>query len=93
MSTHQEPKPGPVEVWLTKTNIEVACMVVREDESITDLEVRSLSMRGAQREMTGWLMSWGYVAAGRWAPQTSTGAEVEEYVRTFKPGPEATYVR
>jgi hypothetical protein len=40
--------------------MEVMCMVVREDESTDILDVLSLSMRGAQREITGYLISHGY---------------------------------
>ena len=56
MSIYNE-KPTPIEVWLTQENMEVNCMVVREDESTDNsLDVVSLSMRGAQREITGTLI-------------------------------------
>jgi hypothetical protein len=75
---------GPVEIWLTQNNMEINCMVVREDESTTSLQVESLSMRGAQREITGYLIDQGYTPAGRWEYP-----EDEESVRQFKAGPEA----
>jgi len=75
---------GPVEVWLRQGNMEISCMVVREDESTTGLEVESLSMRGAQRELTGYLIDQGYTPAGRW-----DYPEEDEAVRQFKAGPEA----
>jgi hypothetical protein len=61
-----ETKPTPIEVWLSKKNIEVSCMVVHEDETTDTLPVDSLSMRGAQRELTGWFVSEGYKPIGRW---------------------------
>jgi len=76
----------------------IACTVVREDESTTSLDVDSLSVRGAQREITGWLISQGYVPAGRWTqefaaqPEVYIDAEPAEYVRQFKPGTEAQTV-
>ena len=69
MSIYNE-KPSPIEVWLTQENMEVNCMMVREDESTdTSLDVMSLSMRGAQREVTGALIEWGYKPDGRWVQE------------------------
>ena len=77
---------GPIEVWLTKGNIEVTCMIVFEDETSTDQSVDSLSMRGAQREMTSFLINWGYEAAGRWdAEEVTDDGDVLESVRRFRP--------
>jgi hypothetical protein len=69
MSFYEE-SPSPIEVWLRQKNMEVNCVVVREDES-TDhtLDVVSLSMRGAQREITGNLIDWGYKPEGRWVQE------------------------
>jgi hypothetical protein len=47
----------------------VTCQVVHEDESTEALDVDSLSMRGAQREITGYLISQGYKPDGRWATE------------------------
>jgi hypothetical protein len=77
---------GPIEVWLTKTNIQVTCRVIFEDETDSELRVDSLSMRGAQREMTAWLLSRGYEPAGRWLYETEEGDLGEESVRKFRPG-------
>jgi len=57
---------SPIEVWLRQDNMAIACMVVREDESTAELEIHSLSMRGAQREITGFLVGKGYEPVGRW---------------------------
>lgn len=74
----------PIEVWLTRRNLAVTCRVVHEDESTDEYDVQSLSMRGAQREMTGYFKREGYEPAGRWI--TAQAAEVED-------GPEETYRR
>jgi hypothetical protein len=37
----------------------ITCMVVNEDETSSGLDVDSLSMRGAQREITGYLIGEG----------------------------------
>jgi hypothetical protein len=77
---------GPIEVWLTKANIEVICRVIFEDETDYTLPVDSLSMRGAQREMTAWLIGRGYEPAGRWLYETEEGYdEGEEAFRKFRP--------
>jgi hypothetical protein len=58
---------GPIEVWLSQKNMQVTCRVVHEDERTDELEVEALSIRGAQREITGYLIGQGYKPAGRWA--------------------------
>jgi hypothetical protein len=68
MTTVQE-KASPIEVWLTQQNMTVTCKVVHEDESTQELDINSLSMRGAQREITGWLISQGYKPDGRWTTE------------------------
>ncbi len=71
---------GPIEVWLRHVNMEVACTVVHEDESTHRYDVDSLSLRGAQREMTGYFISQGYEPVGRWEVE----GLAEETVRRFK---------
>jgi hypothetical protein len=83
----KERAAGPVEVWLQKLRVSVACRIVRDDESDKEEPVESLSLRGAQREITGNLIAWGYAPAGRW----ETVAE-GECVRKFRPGPDARLV-
>lgn len=76
---------GPIEVRLTQVNLSVECEVVYEDESTEPKDVYSLSMRGAQREMTGWFIKNGYVPVGRWqAEATEAGARGERDVETFR---------
>jgi hypothetical protein len=64
----------------------VTCTVVREDESTDSLDVDSLSMRGAMREITGYLLSQGYKPNGRWSAEVmSKEGDTLEAVRAFKP--------
>jgi len=81
----------PVEIWLTKTNIAVTCSIVFEDETGDHLDVDSLSMRGAQREMTSWMIGQGYEPADRWntEEEDEPGGEVLESSRTFRPARKA----
>ena len=75
----------PIEVWLTKQNIEITCRVVHEDETTEDYDVDSLSMRGAQREMTGFFKRMGYEPAGRWETEYADVRDgTEETVRKFR---------
>jgi hypothetical protein len=80
-------RSSPIEVWLTQKNMTVTCRVVHEDESTEDLDIASLSMRGAQREITGWLLKWGYKPDGRWTTEEEDD-QVDygpsETVRRFK---------
>lgn len=59
-------KTQPIEVWLSQQNLQVTCTVVYEDERTDHVDIDALSMRGAQREITGWLIGNGYTPAGRW---------------------------
>ena len=78
-------KPGPIEVWLSQDNMQVTCRIVHQDETTSEYDIKSLSLRGAQREITGWLISQGYQPAGRWTAETTDGREVVESSRQFKP--------
>jgi len=88
MSTPTEKKPSPIEVWLSQRNMLITCRVVHEDESTRELEVDSISMRGAQREMTGFFVNQGYQPIGRWEDETAEedrgGNPFVETVRKFK---------
>jgi hypothetical protein len=75
---------GPIEVWLTQRNMEVNCRIVLEDESTDGLNIESLSMRGAQREVTGYLIGRGYKPHGRWTVEQSDDEGATETSRTFK---------
>ena len=78
-------KPSPIEVWLSQTNMIITCMVVYEDESTEELDITSLSMRGAQREITGHYIGQGYVPVGRWEVESDPDrGGYGETVRRFK---------
>jgi hypothetical protein len=65
---------GPAcEVWLSQVNMKVTCRVVREDESTAELDIDSLSLRGAEREITGALINEGYKPTGRWQDARDLG--------------------
>lgn len=80
-------KAGPVEVWLAQRNMAINCTVVHEDEHTDSLDVDSLSMRGAQREITGYLIDQGYKPGCRWTTTatdysaTPGGDPIETYRR------------
>jgi hypothetical protein len=80
-------KPSPIEVWLTQKNLDVTCMVVKEDETTSQLDVDSLSMRGAQREVTGYLIAAGYSPIGRWQYDENAAEDMigRESMRRFAP--------
>ena len=71
----------PIEVWLSQPNIEITCRIVFEDETSVEGPAGSLSMRGAQREVTSWLLGEGYEPAGRWTIQDEEGRET---MRVFR---------
>jgi hypothetical protein len=84
MSNFADEKPTPVEVWLSQKNMTITCRVVREDESVDELDIDSLSMRGAEREITGWLIEQGYKPDGRWQIEAEDRGEPAETWRRFK---------
>ncbi len=79
----------PIEVFLTQNNLEVACLVAFEDESTTSLDVDSLSLRGAQREITGWLIDREYEPVGRWVQESDIERDAVETSRKFRPAKQA----
>jgi hypothetical protein len=68
------------EVWLTERNGTVTCRAVYEDETTDEIEVESLSLPGAEREVTGLLLSYGLSPQGLWAEQAE-GEEVRPFTR------------
>ncbi len=76
---------GPIEVWLRQDDEEVICTVVRDDESTYELDVDALSMRGAQREMTGYFIDQNYEPADQWQVEVDGANGPVETVRRFIP--------
>lgn len=72
-------------VYLSKPSIEVGCHIEREDTTTAQWGIESVTMRGAQREITTRLRGRGYQPAGRWV---LTGGEIECF-RAYRPGPGA----
>jgi hypothetical protein len=66
---------APIEVWLTWPRVSINCLVVFSDETVRRLDVCCLSMGGAQREVTGLLISEGYEPAGSWKTEDDRGRE------------------
>lgn len=87
MTNTTDTKRGPVEVWLRQQNLQVCCSVVGQDESVDLLDLGSLSMRGAQREITGDMIRAGYKPDGRWTIESVAEGDDEtfECSRRFKP--------
>jgi hypothetical protein len=71
----------PIEVCLSQPYLEVTCRIVFRDGSAVAVGVDSLSIAGAQREMTTWLMEQGYEPAGRWNAGGGTGHETARLFR------------
>ena len=81
--------PSPIEVWLSRKSTGMTCTVVTGDERTSTLNVNSLSMRGAQREMTGYLIARGYSPVGDWEVEAAGdagpgGVDAVETSRQFK---------
>ncbi len=78
-----------VEVWLRQEDGEVICTVVDPDESTYELDVDALSMRGAQREMTGYFIDQNYEPVDEWHVEVDGADGPVETVRRFRPtGPQ-----
>jgi hypothetical protein len=93
MTNTNEDRPQALQAVLSRKNIEISCTLVFEDESASSLEVASVSVRGAQREITGMLVGdHGYVPAGRWSDDGQDDDGYSEWSRAFKPGQNATMI-
>jgi hypothetical protein len=79
-------KPSPIEVWLTEATegMGISARTIHPDETVHYSEVESLSMRGAQREITGDLIRRGYTAVGRWTVERMVNDEPVETSRSFR---------
>ena len=67
--TSVETTTKPIEVRLSRPHLEVTCRIVFPDGTAIAVGVDALSLRGAQQEMTAWLIERGYEPAGRWSTQ------------------------
>ncbi len=71
MDIADKPSASAVEVWIAKKFLDLTGRVVFTDESSQDITIDSLSLRGAQREVTSWLRAQGFEPAGRWQDEDS----------------------
>ena len=81
-------KRAPIEVWLRHAGSRVLCAIVNPDESVYPHEIASPSLRGAQREVGGWLIGEGFWPDGLWTVEAKdeAGAPVESRRRFHPPG-------
>jgi hypothetical protein len=89
MTDTKQRAPQPLRAILIRKNIEIWCTLVFEDESAVDLPANSVSVRGAQRQITSLLVGHGYAPAGRWSDEDRDDDGCSEWTRIFKPGPQA----
>lgn len=75
-----------VEIWLRLDGLRVVCNIVNADESTYRREIDSLSLRGAQREITGYLIGYGYRPEDGWTVEAvgESGVAAEPW-RRFNP--------
>jgi hypothetical protein len=91
MGNTKERRPQALQAVLSRKNLEITCTLIFEDESVSYPHPESLSIRGAQREITGRLVSHGYVPAGRWSEEPEEDEDgYREWTRPFKPSPDAS---
>jgi hypothetical protein len=86
---NRTPLPSPIEVWLSQGKMGITCTVVLEDERTGTLDVNALSIHGAQREITGYLIDHGYTPVGNWEVEADSdngygGKDAVETSRKFK---------
>lgn len=96
MTDKRVSKPGPIEVWLRQGSLEVTCIIVYQDETTELMGIQSLSLLGAQREVTGWLVDGSpsgrrkYTPVGRWDVTYQDHGEPLESMRRFRPASDVT---
>jgi len=78
--TSVETTTKPIEVWLSRPHLEVTCRIVFPEGTAIAVGVDALSIRGAQHEITAWLIEQGYEPAGRWSTQDQNDRQAS---RTF----------
>ena len=89
MTDTKNRRPQALRAVLTRKHLEITCTLVFENESVSYPQPRSVSLRGAQREVTGMLVSTGYIPAGRWSEEEEDEDGYREWTRLFKPGADA----
>lgn len=75
---------SPVEVRLRKMRLDLTAVVAHEDEATEPLRVKSVSMRGAQREVTTLLKRLGYRPVTTWRTPAASDVGAVESQRVFR---------
>jgi len=71
-----------IEIKLSQRNMSIQCTAKVQKLEMNMGNMTALSMRGAQREITGWLLKVGYVPASRWTQYTTdVTVEATRYFR------------
>lgn len=78
-----------VEVIVTRKGMSLMATLYGPDETAVDLEVNTLSVRGAQRDVTASMIDGGYKPLGRWETLAEYGDDEEASRLFLRPRPEA----
>jgi len=76
----------PVEVLLSRPLLEVTCRILFPNGTAIAVGVDALSLRGAQHEMTAWLIEQGYEPAGDWSTRNENDRRAARTFRRQDPG-------
>ena len=68
---------SPVEIRLRKKRLDVTADAEHEDEATEPLRVKSVSMRGAQREITTHMKGLGYLPVTSWSGAEQVAGALE----------------
>jgi len=77
----------PIEVRLSRPQLEITCRIVLPDGTAIAVGIDALSLRGAQREMTAWLVEQGCEPVGPWSTQDEDDRLATLTFRCQGPGP------
>lgn len=77
-SIHDQPRPSPILAWLSQTDIEIECHVIYEGVTIDELDVDTLDLGRAKRELVRYLVGLGYRPVTPWV---GTSGQVGDYRR------------
>lgn len=61
-----------IKVWVIQNRFHITAFEETESGRRSEINVQSINLRGAQRELTSWYKSVGWGPIGRW---TATGSE------------------
>jgi len=85
--TTVETTTKPIEVRLSRPQLEITCRIVLPDGTAIAVGIDALSLRGAQREMTAWLVEQGCEPVGPWSTQDEDDRLATLTFRCQGPGP------